>query len=332
MRSYFLAGLFGLLTVAVISCGAQVPENTNYQREIKQAESLLADTSSTDIPHHVHYDLKLYDREGDHAGHASTATYDIYRDPAIYTRIEIKAGGYEFTHIANVHDHKEWLRYTGIKPLRLYDFEQAFDRPKDAMGRFSLEPNNIQQMQPQQLEDTPLLCANDNAGTAICFNPLIHLFAYAQMFNHTIMYDRWLPIGAHTVPGSIRVYQDKKLLLEATGTVEAVKKFPEHFMEIPETPSQIDPDAAHKIAHSKPVDITQPFFGNIEVSISVDEKGHVKKAEVLDSDDKRLEGIARKAAHHIVYEPQMENGQPVPFDTVIYLVYYPYGDQLDAPS
>jgi TonB family protein len=179
-------------------------------------------------------------------------------------------------------------------------------------------------MQPGQLEGAPLLCADDTAGTSICFNPLIRLFAYAQMFNQTIMYDQWLPIGSHTVPGSIRIYQEKKLLVDATGTVEAVKKFPPGLMEIPDTPSQQPPEAAHKVRHVKSVDTTEALYGSIQIAVSVNEKGRVKKAEVVDSDDKQIEGMARKAARGMVFEPQMENGQPVPFDTVLYLTYYPF--------
>ena len=111
-------------------------------------------------------------------------------------------------------------------PFKMVDFEQVLDFPEAAVSRFSKELQSVRQMHPQELQGAPLLCANDNAGTAICFNPMIRLFSYAQMFNRTIMYDQWLPIGTHTVPGNIRIYEDKKLLVEATGTVEAVKEFP----------------------------------------------------------------------------------------------------------
>ena len=59
------------------------------------------------------------------------------------------------------------------------------------------------------------------------------------------------------------------------------------------------------------------------IAVSADEKGHVKKAEVIDADDKQIEDVARKAAKGMVLAPQIENGQQVPFDTVLYLNYYP---------
>ena len=308
------------LVSSFIAAHAQVMANMNYSHELQHAESLLAGTTISDIAHHVHYDLKLYDRDG----HESTATYDIYRAPLLYTRVEAKAGDYTLTFIRSEREKKEWQQYTGIKPLKLFDFEQAMDRPTIAINRFSQELDRVQEMDPGQLDGAPLLCANDQGGTSICFNPLLHLFAYAQMFNQTVMYDQWLPIGAHTVPGSIRIYQDKKLLVEATGTVEAVKTFPPDFMRIPATPTKPEPMAEHKVVHTKPIDMTQAIAGGIQLAVSVDEKGRVKKAEVIDSDDKKTEGMARKAARGLVFEPKMENGQPVPFDTVLYLEYYPW--------
>lgn len=317
MRCY---ALFLLLTATSFSVAhAQVMANMNYSLELQHAESLLAGVTASDIAHHVHYDLKLYDRDR----RESTATYDIYRAPLLYTRIEAKAGDYTLTFIRSETDKKEWQQYTGNKPLKLFDFEQALDRPMIAINRFSQELDGVQQMQPGQLEGAPLLCANDQGGTSICFNPLLHLFAYAQMFNQTVMYDQWLPIGAHTVPGSVRIYQDKKLLVEATGTVEAVKKFPPDFMSMPSSPAKLDPLAEHKVVHTKAIDMTQPVAGGLQIAVSVDEKGHVKKAEVIDSDDKKTEGLGRKAARGMVFEPKMENGQPVPFETVLYLEYYP---------
>jgi hypothetical protein len=319
MHCFVLAILITTMSLASGRARAQVMQNTDYEHELQDAKSLLAGETLTDIAHHIHYDLKLYDRDE----RQTTATYDIYRDPVLYRRIEIKADNYQLTQINNVRDKQEWLHYTGDKPLKISDFEQALDVPEAAVDRLSLEASQVQKMGPQELHGAPLLCANDNTGTAICFNPLIHLFAYAQMFNRTIMYDQWLPLGTHTVPGSIRIYEGKKLLVEATGTVEAIKKFPEHLMEIPVTPSQVDPAKEHKIIRYKPMDTSEARYGNVELHVSADEKGQVTKTEVVDSDDKHLEGIARKFARSIVFQPQLENGQPVPFDTVIYIEYYP---------
>ena len=296
-------------------------QNTNYEQELRHAQSLLAGATASDIPHHVHYDLKLYDRDGHES---TTGTYDIYRDPTRFQRIDIKVGEFQFTRISNLSNHVEWVHYTGQMPLKIVDFERVMDIPEAAVSRFSKELDSVRQMQPQQLQGAPLLCANDNAGTAICFNPMIRLFSYAQMFNRTIMYDQWLPIGLHTVPGSIRIFEDKKLLLEATGTVEAVKTFPDHLLEIPETPSQPSPDSDYKIVKSKPMDLSDPRYGNVQIAVSIDEKGHTTKESIIDSDDKHLDGIARKYAKDLVFEPRLKDGQPVPFDTVIYLEYYPF--------
>jgi TonB family protein len=179
-------------------------------------------------------------------------------------------------------------------------------------------------MQHDQIDGAPLVCANDNDGTAICFNPMIRLPAYAQMFSRTIMYDQWTPIGFHTVPTSIRIFSGKKLIVEATGKLEEVKKFPDGFMKIPDTPSQPEPQKLYKVVKYKPMDTPEALYGNIAVKVSVDDKGHVSRESVVDSDDKHLDGLARKFARGLVFEPHMQNGQAVPFDVVIYTEYYPY--------
>src|SRR5215471_10848567 len=139
----------------------QVMQNTNYEQELKHAQSLLAGATSTDIAHHIHYDLKLYDRDG----HESTATYDIYRDPIMYQRIEVKSGNYELTRISNLRDHVDWQHYTGDMPLKIADFEHILIIPQAAVDRFAQEPQNIKPMTRQELEDAPLLCASDEQGT-----------------------------------------------------------------------------------------------------------------------------------------------------------------------
>jgi hypothetical protein len=308
-------------SLSLVHANAQIMQNTNYEQELRHVQSLIAGTTATDIPHHVHYDLKLYDRDGHES---TTGTYDVYRDPTRFQRVDIKVGEFQFTRISNLGNHLEWVHYTDRMPLKIVDFERVMDIPEAAVSRFAKELETVKQMQPQQLQGAPVLCANDNAGTAICFNPMIRLFSYAQMFNRTIMYDQWLPIGLHTVPGTIRIYEDKKLLLEATGTVEAVKTFPDHLLEIPETPSQPSPDSDYKIVKSKPMDLSDPQYGNVQIAVSIDEKGHTTKESIIDSDDKHLDGIARKYARDLVFEPRLKDGQPVPFDTVIYLEYYPF--------
>lgn len=314
---YFVPSL--MIALAFAHAQSQVLQNTDYAHEMAHAKALLAGATSADVPHHIHYDLKLYDRDG----HESTATYDIYRDSNMYERIEIKAENYQLTRIGHLHDHKEWLHYTGDMPLKIVDFEAVVDVPKAAVNRFNSEPETVSTMHREQLEGAPLLCANDNDGTAICFNPMIRLFAYAQMFNRTIMYDQWLPIGSHTVPGTIRIYEDKKVLVDATGTVEAVKSFPDNFMEIPDTPSQPAQQDQYKIVKSRSLDLSQARYGNVQIAVSVDEKGHVTKESIVDCDDKHLEGTFRKYARDLIFEPRMKDGQPAPFDAVLYLEYYP---------
>src|ERR1700743_3962619 len=103
MRRFVFALMLLTIFCSTDRLCSQVMQNTNYEQELQNSRSLVAGETSTDIPHHVHYDLKLYDRDG----HPSTATYDIYRDPVLYQRVEIKADDFQLTQINNVRDKKD---------------------------------------------------------------------------------------------------------------------------------------------------------------------------------------------------------------------------------
>lgn len=304
--------VFVLLIISTsFSALGQVMENHNLVKEAARASSLMAGARAADVPHHVHYDLKLYDRNG----RMTTGSYDIYRDPGVYSRVDIAAGSYRYSMIDGYYNHRIWYQQSEQKPLKLLDFQEIFIEPLPALDRL-LKTRPLPRLHPRQFHGEPLLCASDNAGTTLCFDPLVHVFAWSQTFNQTVMYADWRPIGTHTVPCDIRIYEDKHLLVEATGSVQPVKKFARGlFVMPPESAAAAEPEE-HKILRYGNANAGS-IYGNVMLQLTANAKGRVKKAVVIDSDDKHLEGQAKHFARKTIYEPYIVNGQPQPFETTI---------------
>jgi hypothetical protein len=103
---------------------AQVLANRPFDQAISRARALEAGATATDLPHHVHYDLKLYN----HKGKLTTGTWDIWRDPQHYIRADIVAGDFRYTHIEDLTLKKNWRHFNSVMPLKVYDLRQKLPR------------------------------------------------------------------------------------------------------------------------------------------------------------------------------------------------------------
>jgi hypothetical protein len=304
LAPFFTGGLF-----------AQVMQTKRFDTLLSHARALSAGETASDISHHIHYDVKYRDEHG----HEVTATYDIYRDRLRYTRVDIAAQGYRCRHIKDLLNKSEWQHSAGDIPLKIFDLRDVLVEPEPEIQVFTKYPLAASVHQ-EMIDGSPFACADDNSGVRICFDPLIRSFAFAQVLNQTVTYDDWQRIGTHAVPGKIRLYDDKKLLVEATGKVEPVKQFPSLFFA-PGSESP-DKDQSHRIVHLKPM-VKEAVYGNVQLQISVDGAGKVTKAKILDADNNQVKPIATKLARSLRFDPQSTNGQPAPFTSVFYLHYFP---------
>lgn len=304
----------GLLSIVA----AQVMETTRLTSELRRARTLMAGATATDLPHHVHYDLSFKDRHG----HRQSGTLDIYRDPLRYIRIDIASGNYRYTNISDLLHKRDWTHFNDDMPLKIYDLRGVLLEPEPAASilEHASPPPTVQQ---EMIEGSPYACAGNGRGIRICFDPLIRSFAFAQVFNQTVAYDDWQNIGTHAVPGRIRIFDGKNVLIEATGRVEAVKRFSPLLFQPGSEPTQSE-EGAHKLLHAGQADPVE-FYGTVQLKILVDEKGKVKKATVLDSDDKRVEHTAVEFARSLRFAPEQKNGAPAPFSWVFYMRAIPPG-------
>jgi hypothetical protein len=311
-----LSALFLILTLP--AAWSQVIASHPFDTEISRAVALEAGATATDVPHHVHYDLKLYS----HKGKLTTGTWDIWRDPQHYVRTDIVAGDFRYTHIEDLIHKKQWHHFNTLMPLKVYDLRQAYREPDFVVTQFSkATPKHTVHF--QQVDGSPFDCTNAVMDMRICFDPLAHVLAFAQMFNQTVTWEDWQPLGLHSAPGRFRIYDAGRVMVEAAGTAEPVKSFPPGLFVIPaDQPDMGEPEndgaTPHKIVGTKPVHL-QLLYGNVLVQLHVGVDGKVKKTTLIDADDDDIVDEAKQFAHHLTFEPQITNGVEAPFDQYIYL-------------
>lgn len=329
--SKFLPAVLLLLASALLN--AQVLAKHPFQTELERALALEAGATATDVPHHVHYDLKLYDRHHK----LTTGTWDIWRDPLRFVRSDISAGDFHYTHITDLAGHKEWRHFEGVLPLKIYDLRQNYEKPDQAVQLFSdgrLLPDAMVGF--QQVSGSPFECTETTLSMRICFDPLAHVLAFAQIMNQTFTWENWQAVGRHTVPGRFRIYDGDRMIVEASGSVEVVKSFRPDLFVIPKgEPDMGEPEdngvTPHKIIDAKPLDLNM-MYGNAMVHLFVDPEGKVKKVEIVDADDNDILDDVKSFAHHLRFAPQLQNGAAVPFDEYFYIRHaINFGQDSSAP-
>ena len=313
-----LSALF--LVVAASASGAQVIANTPFSVALQRARAIEAGATATDVPHHVHYDLKLYN----HKGKRTNGTWDIWRDPMHYTRTDIVAGGFHYTHIDDLPRKIQWRHFDSLMPLKVYDLRQNYAEPTFVAENFTRHELGLS-VHFEQVEGSPFECTSKILDMRVCFDPLAHVLAFAQMFNQTVTWEDWQPVGTHSIPKQFRIYDAGRVMVEATGEAQVVKAFPPGLFVIPPNePDMGEPEddgaTPHKVLSNKPVSL-ELLYGNILVHLEVSGEGSVEKATLVDADDDDIVHASMEFAKHLVFAPQIKNGVPVPFDQYIYLRY-----------
>jgi hypothetical protein len=313
-----------VLLLIPAAIGAQVIESHPFATELTRALALEAGATANDVPHHVHYDLKLYDRHHK----LTTGTWDIWRSPQHYVRTNIDAGDFHYTHIQDLALHKDWRHFDSFMPLKIFDLRQNYDKPKVPVALFNNPEIASKSMVTfQQVDGSPFDCTPEYLAMRVCFDPIAHVLAFAQMMNQTVTWENWQPIGKHSIPQRFRIYDGDRLIVEASGKAEEVRTFPPDLFVIPAgQPDMGEPEndgaAPHRIISMKPMKLDL-LYGNALVHLFVDPTGEVKKLEVVDADDDALIGDTKHFSRDLKFAPQMKDGVAVPFDEYMYIQHSP---------
>jgi hypothetical protein len=316
--------LTGLAVTLCATAGAQMPATQTFARALERAQALEAGMAATDLPLHVHYDLKLYS----HKGKLTTGTWDLWRDPLRHERVDIKAGDFQYTHIDNVAEKVQWRHFNTFMPLKIFDLREDYAVPQYLVDKI-LEVKPPAMVRFTQIDGMPFDCTPAWDQGRICFDPIAHVIAFAQIFNQSMTWENWQPVGIHTVPRRFRIYDAGRVMVEAAGQAEPVKAFPPGLFTIPPNEPdmgepELDGAIPHKVLKAPTVNL-QPLYGNVLMLATVGADGKVKKLRLIDADDDDIIPDAKRFAKHVTFQPQVKNGTPVPFETYLYLKHGPLG-------
>lgn len=313
--------LFALSLLALLPAGsAQVVAAPPFATAIHRALALEAGAVAGDLPHHVHYDLRLYS----HKGKLTQGTWDIWRDPLHFTRSDIVAGDFHYTLIEDLAHVTQWRHFNTVMPLKVYDLLENYRQPDFAVSFFAA-PGAPGTVRFAQISGSPFDCTSLSLQMRVCFDPLVHVLAFAQIFNQTITWEDWQPVGTRSVPRRFRIYDAGQIMVEASGQAEVVHTFPPGLFAIPsDQPDMGSPEnngtPPHRVVASKPVPLDL-LYGNLLFRLDVDADGKVHKVDLIDADDNDLVRNSVEFAKSLVFAPQLTNGLPTPFEQYIYLHY-----------
>jgi hypothetical protein len=318
-RSTFGSLVFVLLLGCSTPLQAQVMQTSRLAIVLGRERALRSGATNTDIAHHIHYDITYEDR----SGHLQQASYDTFRDPGRYVRIDVVAGDYRNTLITDVQKHQDWETSTGQIPLKIYDLIKIINEPQPAIYGLEHNQQGPPRMQQEMVDKAPYLCSDDGVAIRLCFDPFTPSFAFAQVYNQTFTYENWLNIGMHAFPAKIQIFDGKKVLVSATGKADVIKQFPKLFF-LPDPARPQKAEDRHLITHIIPKKTeASPFFGHVQVQVEVDTDGKITKANALDFDDKQIVKPTLRFAKRLEFAPDSKNGTPAPFSTILYLQYFP---------
>lgn len=146
-----------------------------------------------------------------------------------------------------------------------------------------------------------------------------------------VVYRDWRQVGPWHMAGSVSMECGKHQLftaklIEASAEVSAdVFSVPTGATEVPagtfigEQDLSVSNHGPHPIKRRGwPRLAMQSSTGSAQIKVWVNEKGNVTNAEVEDADTKDLASQGKEAAENTVYEPYVENGRKVSFETVFF--------------
>lgn len=272
------------------------------------------------VPMHLRYELRMVDyKGGEHSG-----TYETWNGKDA-SRIEIHTDSYNFSGVSK--DGQIWVVENGLRPLRVKEFTQARLISLDAM--MSTMMQGAQKLQTKKIDDAARLCAGENPRGSICFDPSTGYIVLEIKAEQKFEYDGWKQVGPLHLASLVRVSSGKHLLFEATlkeaSDLVAAEAFaaPAGATPQPGSARMIDPDVVfarennHRILSRGmvPMRTFADTGGEAQIRVWVDEKGKVTKAEVEDADNKSMADVALAKAKDSLYEPDLENGRYVSFET-----------------
>jgi len=261
--------------------------------------------------YHRHTDLRIIDIQG----RESRATIDHWQRGRL-GRDEESAPGWRYLVVWGT--DQSWSIREGIAPMRLST--SLFDitpRPNPMERRIRIFGGSAVRLKSMKVDGVMLSCSPKIAGADICFDTSTGLPALADLDDERVVYMEWRAHGRFAYPSRWALYRGKRLQMAATtktSSLEASEPLFAPLAGVTPVPNRfgVQRDASHRILVEGAIE--SPPYSQALVKVSVDGKGRVRQAELLDADDRSLGSAALAAARNTRYSPEIDDGRGIPFE------------------
>jgi hypothetical protein len=256
-------------------------------------------------------------------GKESTATVDHWRNGNLF-RLEERAQNWSVTSFSD--GNRAWSSQHGTQPMRLWTIDGLTDlspRPNPAERRIRVYAPKGLKMNRRKIMGVMFSCSGKHAGAEICFDSETGFPIEATVDQEQVVYKGWAPFGDGFYPTRLALYRGRRLQLEVSTTITYLTTSEKDTFQIPAGATESSPVhgmypvESHRLVRSGEADTAS--FGDALVKVFVDDSGKVRRAELLDADDKNIGAAALRAAMQTVYVPDRTSGERQAFEAQYFM-------------
>jgi hypothetical protein len=316
------AAIACFLQLGVLASSDQAPERTASSlphRIVEEDYNAVLTRFHASVPrtprqmYQIHSELRIVTVSGEE----TTATVDEWRSGNL-CRLEERAQDWFVVSFSD--GNHVWSSQQGTRPMRLWaidGFSDLFPRPNPAERRIRIYAPKDLKMNRRKIRGVMFSCSGKYAGAEICFDAESGFPIEATVDQEQVVYQGWSPFGDGFYPNRLALYRGRRLQLEASTTIADLTSTKGTF-QIPAGATESSPVhgmyrvESHHLVRSGQVDTAS--FGDALVKVFVDDTGRVRRAELLDADDKYLGAAALRAAKQTLYVPDRSSGERQAFE------------------
>ena len=288
-------------------------KDDNYLEALARFHAAVPRWLPSNVSYHCRTDVHIIDIYGNE----SSATVDHWQKGQL-SRDEEQAPGFHYTVVWGPEQH--WSTHEGIPPLRLMDLSDLTPRPGPAERRIRIFAQGYVAMKSKSIDGVLRRCSGRYAGAELCFDTGTGFPVSATVDNERVVYEQWDQYEGAIYPSRLALYRGRRLQMEATTTITLLGNSNDDlFHPLPRMVPSPNRLGAYREDQHQILAQGQMYtssYGEALVRVSVDESGRVRRAELLDADDRSLGAAAVAAAKKNVYMPWEADGRREPFDAI----------------
>lgn len=307
-------------------------EDDNYLEALTRFHAAVPRWLALGSSYHRHTDVRIVDIYGKE----SNATVDRWQKGKLI-RDEETAPGWHYIVVWGV--EQNWSTHEGISPLRLFNLSDLTPRPGPAERRIRIFADGYVAMRSRNVDGVFRSCSGEYAGAEVCFDSSTGFPTSATVDDERIVYEQWEQFNGAAYPSRVALYRGRRLQMEATTRVTPLDQVDDSdrqlFHPLPgvaPTSNRFGADRSDNYKILAQGNIEAASYGDALVKVYVDESGRVRKAVLIDADDKDLGSAAMNAAKRTAYMPVETDGHRVPFETSIWTSHWSTVDPIRVPA